>query len=136
MRRESAYYKEHGSMIVGYKMMRPAFNREGVYFDRLTNQAWFEVDGLAFTYDTRQFKHDLYIMEVLSTCKRKIAALEAAMREGAATKQQARLVKTYRLYETKVGTRLHNFRRKKILRSRSIERSNQPCTTSSINIVA
>lgn len=85
MRRESAYCKEHGSTIVGYKMMRPAFNREGAYFDRLTNQSWFEVNGLAFTYNTKQFKHDLYILEVLSTCKRKIAVLEAAMREGAAT---------------------------------------------------
>lgn len=115
MRREANYCKEHGSVIIGYKTLRPLFNREGVYFDRLTNQSWFEVNGLAFAYDTNQFKHDLYILEVLSTCKRKIAVLELAVREGAATRQQARLVKTYRLYEKKVGTRLHNFRRKKTL---------------------
>ena len=66
------------------------FNRPGIYYDRVYKCAWFETgDGRAFTYSEDLFFYELNQLRVWYKYNhRQYAALEHAVKEKVATRQQ------------------------------------------------
>ena len=87
-RKRSDWEQERQSCLSRYKQLTPIVNKPGRY--KLGKQAWFEVDGKA--YSDNMFDYDLSLLEASEYNSRQVAALQAVVEQKLATKQQANLL--------------------------------------------
>jgi hypothetical protein len=105
-----------------YKTVFPIFNRSGIYYDRVYDFAWFELGhGKAFEYDKRMFFYELNQLCVWQKYNhRQYEALQHAMREKIATRQQREDWRAYR-YELETRSTYLDARRNAFKWVQSIE---------------
>lgn len=83
-------------MFNGKPRIEPVFHRNGFYYDRKTKQAWLEWYGNSVKTTVKQFQYELAVYHASELNERQIAALQAVVNEGMATKQQKDILTHYR----------------------------------------
>jgi hypothetical protein len=70
----------------------PFFDRDGFYLDRYDNSVWFEKEGRAYLYGSREwFEQELYILDDKVMDDRLFEALRTLISFRRATKKQTKL---------------------------------------------
>lgn len=94
-----------------YQEINPIFYRNGIYLSG--DECWLEIDGRAYTYDAKQFKFDIALMDAERYNEKQYNALREIHRENLATKKQREL-----LYFIEAARQIRNTTRsnKKLMR--------------------
>lgn len=80
-----------------YKEIDPILNKDGIYLHH--GACWFEVNGRAWTYDSRQFLYDLSIEGIKIYPESVYKALYLLKREKMLSKSQAELLHNFECWK-------------------------------------
>lgn len=70
----------------------PIFNRDGYYYNSVTKECWFEVDGDAFEYSSDGFLYQLDKLNFRPLLQTERDAIKILQRSGLATQQQIQML--------------------------------------------
>jgi hypothetical protein len=83
---------EDGKHNGRYLQIEPIVNRDGIF--KRGNECWFEIRGLAFTYDLAMFKYKFSLLDAPTLSSQQMNALHEIVKAKLASKQQKKLYNT------------------------------------------
>lgn len=83
---------EDGKRTGRYLQIEPIVNRDGIFKRGI--ECWFEIRGLAFTYDLAMFKYKFSLLDAPALSAQQMNALHAIVKAKLASKQQKKLYNT------------------------------------------
>lgn len=77
---------------LGAKEVKVEIGRDGYYYSRLDNKAWFEVGGIAYERDPKDFKYRLRLLNHTPLRPKEVQAFRLLALEHLTSKQQQALM--------------------------------------------